>query len=380
MSASNAKKTNLCPVVPAAKNTRIVKKPERKDLKPNKLPAIPLKTSNQINLQKSDNAIESKIESNKVAPITNGLVKKNATAATGSKNEVEKKKISQTSAGKTDQASRVWVLDDFDIGKPLGRGKFANVYLAREKTSKFIVAIKVLFKASIQETHNEHQVRREIEIQTHLRHPNILRMYGYFHDESRVYLILEYAPKGALYKSLLQQPNQRFDDAQAAKYIYQMSDALLYCHSKKVIHRDIKPENLLLDSKGDLKISDFGWSVHAPSSRRTTLCGTLDYLCPEMVKGETYNEKIDLWSVGILTYELLVGKPPFETTNYDDTYARIMSVNYRFPDFVCEEARDLIRGLLVVNPEGRMDLKSVLKHPWILKHVKPEEIPGPVKK
>lgn len=179
---------------------------------------------------------------------------------------------------------------------------------------------------------------------------------------------------------MLQQPNQRFDDAQAAKYIYQMSDALLYCHSKKVIHRDIKPENLLLDSKGDLKISDFGWSVHAPSSRRTTLCGTLDYLCPEMVKGETYNEKIDLWSVGILTYELLVGKPPFETTNYDDTYARIMSVNYRFPDFVCEEARDLIRGLLVVNPEGRMDLKSVLKHPWILKHVKPEEIPGPVKK
>lgn len=89
-----------------------------------------------------------------------------------------------------------WTLSDFDIGRPLGKGKFGNVYLAREKKSKFIVALKVLFKSAIKNSNNEHQVRREIEIQTHLRHPNILRMYGYFHDESRVYLILEYAPKG----------------------------------------------------------------------------------------------------------------------------------------------------------------------------------------
>lgn len=89
-----------------------------------------------------------------------------------------------------------WTLSDFDIGKPLGKGKFGNVYLAREKTSKFLVALKVLFKSAIKDFNNEHQVKREIEIQSHLRHPNILRMYGYFHDESRVYLILEYAPFG----------------------------------------------------------------------------------------------------------------------------------------------------------------------------------------
>lgn len=92
-----------------------------------------------------------------------------------------------------------WTLTDFDIGKPLGKGKFGNVYLAREKKSKFLVALKVLFKSAIKEFNNEHQVRREIEIQSHLRHPNILRMYGYFHDESRVYLILEYAPNGKQY-------------------------------------------------------------------------------------------------------------------------------------------------------------------------------------
>lgn len=93
---------------------------------------------------------------------------------------------------------RTWTLADFDIGRPLGKGRFGNVYLAREKKSKYIVALKVLFKNVIQSLNNEHQVRREVEIQTHLRHPNILRMYGYFHDEHRVYLILEYAPKGML--------------------------------------------------------------------------------------------------------------------------------------------------------------------------------------
>lgn len=91
---------------------------------------------------------------------------------------------------------KMWKLSDFDIGRPLGKGKFGNVYLAREKTSKFLIALKVLFKNAIISSNNEHQVRREIEIQSHLRHPNILRLYGYFHDDSRVYLILEYAPKG----------------------------------------------------------------------------------------------------------------------------------------------------------------------------------------
>lgn len=108
-------------------------------------------------------------------------------------------KDSQDSGSKN--RPRTWTLADFDIGRPLGKGKFGNVYLAREKKSKYIVALKVLFKNMIHNLNNEHQVRREIEIQTHLRHPNILRMYGYFHDEHRVYLILEYAPKGKTYLS-----------------------------------------------------------------------------------------------------------------------------------------------------------------------------------
>ncbi|KAH7958198.1 hypothetical protein HPB51_027814 [Rhipicephalus microplus] len=213
-----------------------------------------------------------------------------------------------------------WCLQDFEIGRPLGKGKFGNVYLAREKTTKYVVALKVMFKSQLQKSgmeHQlrreieiqshlsddratvflfiskydssrqisaflacvvkvmfksqlqkngvEHQLRREIEIQSHLRHPNILCLFNWFHDETRVYLILEYAPQGELYRQLTSA--RRFTDKRAATYIYQLCNALKVCHAQKVIHRDIKPENLLVGINGEIKIADFGWSVHAPSSR-----------------------------------------------------------------------------------------------------------------
>jgi len=259
-----------------------------------------------------------------------------------------------------------WTLNDFEIGRPLGKGKFGNVYLAREKRSKFIVALKVLFKSQLQKAQVEHQLRREIEIQSHLRHPHVLRMFGYFYDETRVYLILEFAPGGEMYKALQKQQDGKFDEKRTAKYIYQLADALDYCHGKKVIHRDIKPENLLLDIKGDLKIADFGWSVHAPSSRRATMCGTLDYLPPEMVAGEYHDEKVDLWSLGVLCYEFLCGKPPFETASHQATYQRIMRVDLEFPSHVSLGARDLIKKLLQKTPINRLPLQDVKQHPWII--------------
>ncbi|XP_018323148.1 aurora kinase C-like [Agrilus planipennis] len=282
-----------------------------------------------------------------------------------------KKQIDAESTGEhvkqcRNENRKTWTLSDFDIGRALGKGKFGNVYLAREKKSKFVVALKVMFKKMIKNLQNEHQVRREIEIQSHLRHPNILRLYGYFHDEERVYLILEYAPGGACYKELQASENKRFSEERSAKYLAQITDALKYCHTKKVIHRDIKPENLLIGCKGEIKIADFGWSVHAPSSRRATICGTLDYLSPEMVHGKTHNEKVDLWSLGVLCYEFLTGKPPFESTSYDETYRKISKAIFTFPSYVSEPAQHLISNLLVVNPDKRLDLNGILEHPWIL--------------
>ncbi|KAI0298141.1 kinase-like domain-containing protein [Multifurca ochricompacta] len=173
--------------------------------------------------------------------------------------------------------TREWHLTDFDIGRPLGKGKFGRVYMVRTKVEpNYILALKCLYKSEIVQSRVEKQIRREIEIQQNLRHPNVLRLYGYFHDEKRIFLMLEFAGKGELYKQLTKYGC--FSERRSAVYIDQMADALSYLHSKHVIHRDIKPENLLLGINGELKIGDFGWSVHAPSNRRTTLCGTLDYL------------------------------------------------------------------------------------------------------
>jgi aurora kinase len=231
----------------------------------------------------------------------------------------------------------------FEIGRPLGKGKFGRVYLARERETGFVCALKVLHKNEIQQGRVEKQVAREIEIQSNLRHPNVLRLYGHFQDRKRIILILEYAGKGELYKRL--QKEDRFPEWKAAQYIAQMASALRYLHQKHVIHRDIKPENILIGIHGELKMSDFGWSVHSPSSRRLTKCGTLDYLPPEMADPKRcntpYDEKVDLWALGVLMYEFLVGRAPFEDTPAM-TQKRIAKGDMTIPSFVSVEAKDLI--------------------------------------
>lgn len=238
---------------------------------------------------------------------------------------------------------RKFHLGMFEIGKPLGKGKFGRVYLAKERSTGFVCALKVLHKSELQQGKVEKQVRREIEIHSNLRHPNILRFYGHFHDSKRVFLILEFAGKGELYKHLRRE--NRFPEWKAAQYIAQMAAALKYLHKKHVMHRDIKPENILVGIHGEIKISDFGWSVHAPNNRRNTMCGTLDYLPPEMIKPGSqdnyYNEKVDLWSLGVLTYEFLVGEAPFEDTPVM-TQRRIARGEMTVPSFVSSEAKNLI--------------------------------------
>jgi serine/threonine protein kinase len=265
--------------------------------------------------------------------------------------------------------TRQWTINDFEIGRRLGEGRFGRVYLAREKESKFIVGIKVLNKEELAKQSMECQLRREIEVQSHLRHPNIIRLYGYFYDQTRIYLIVEYAAGGELYKAL--QQAGRFDEQTSAKFIVQMADAISYCQSKHIIHRDVKPENILMDLNGNLKVGDFGWSVHAPSSRRTTLCGTLDYLPPEMVEGQAHDATVDTWELGILLYEFLVGSPPFESGSQRATCKRISEVDLKFPHFVPPMARDLIQKFLQKDPRKRIDLKAVRSHPWIVQQLGP---------
>ncbi|KAI0754608.1 kinase-like protein [Daedaleopsis nitida] len=267
-----------------------------------------------------------------------------------------------------EQPTREWHLTDFDIGRPLGKGKFGRVYMVRTKTEPhYILALKCLYKSEIVQSRVEKQIRREIEIQQNLRHPHVLRLYGYFHDEKRIFLMLEFAGKGELYKQLVK--HRCFTEKRSSRYIDQMADALIYLHGKHVIHRDIKPENLLLGINGELKIGDFGWSVHAPGNRRKTLCGTLDYLPPEMVEGREHSEKVDYWALGVLTYEFICGNPPFEDlSGHNATYRRIQRVDLKIPAKVSPEARDLIIKLLQYDAEKRIPLVEVRKHPWIVKY------------
>ncbi|XP_050672456.1 aurora kinase B-like [Leptidea sinapis] len=263
-----------------------------------------------------------------------------------------------------------WSPRDFELGVPLGQGKFGRVHVAREKKTGILVAIKALFKSQIQQSRCERQVLREIEIQSHLKHPHILRLLTWFHDEKRIFLVLEFAAGGELYKQITSAPNHRLTESVAAKYIYQVADAVEYCHKHHVIHRDIKPENILLALNGDLKLADFGWSVHAPSEKRKTMCGTLDYLPPEMIKREVYDVTVDQWCLGILLYEFLVGQPPFESEAQDRTKERILALDLSYPSFVSEGARDLISHLLQTTGKYRLSLDGVKKHYWVQKFYK----------
>ncbi|MCL7032234.1 hypothetical protein MKW94_018321 [Papaver nudicaule] len=231
-----------------------------------------------------------------------------------------------------------WGLKDFDIGRPLGKGKFGRVYMAREKKSQYICALKVLYRSQVEKYGLLPQLKREMEIQSTLEHPNILGLYGWFGDDERIFLILEYAGRGELYGLLSK--NGHLTEKQAAT--------------------------------GRMKVADFGWSVQS-TNKRHTMCGTLDYLAPEMVENKGHDYSVDTWTMGILCYEFLFGVPPFEAETQNETFKRIMKMDYSFPPtpHVSVEAKNLVRLLLVKDPSKRLPLSKILVHPWIVKNADP---------
>jgi len=166
-------------------------------------------------------------------------------------------------------------------------------------------------------------MKKELEIQWRLNHPNIVRLFGYFYDERSFYVVLEYCKYGNLFQMLRRE--KCFSENKARLVIAQVVEALNYLHDRNVIHRDIKPENILVvdQDKMHVKLCDFGWATHTIDEQRNTFCGTVDYVAPELVSQEPYDDRIDLWAVGILTFELLTGHAPFTGKNERDTYTNI---------------------------------------------------------
>lgn len=258
-------------------------------------------------------------------------------------------------------------LEDFEIGRKLGKGKFGRVYCVRHKNTGFVCAMKVMEKQEIMQYNVQKQFRREVEIQSSLNHQNLTKLYGYFHDEKRVYLLMEYLVNGELYKLL--RAKGPLNDIFASHYICQMADALDYMHQRDIIHRDLKPENILIGFDNTIKLTDFGWSIINPrGTKRKTLCGTIDYLSPELITSKEYDDKVDVWALGVLAFELVANSPPFEEDSKELTYKRIVKGDLRFPNHVSLDAQDLITKLLRHNSRDRISLREVKQHPWITKN------------
>ena len=155
-------------------------------------------------------------------------------------------------------------------------------------------------------------LKNEIKIQKRLTHPHIIRLYEYFQDEQNIYLVMEYAENGSLFFYIRKKMKlNKLTERESFVFFFQTCIGIDYLHKNSIIHRDLKPENLLLDKRGNIKLCDFGWSAKEQDVRNT-FCGTLDYMAPEMLEKGKYDHRVDIWSLGILLFELLHGVAPFK--------------------------------------------------------------------
>lgn len=254
-------------------------------------------------------------------------------------------------------------LEDFIVGIKIGRGRFGHVYRAQHKVTNNICAMKVLSKDELLKMNILHQLIKEVDIQCQLRHKYIVRLLCVIQDEFKVHIFTELAPHGNLYNCLKRL--HQFPEHVAGKYIRQLLNALTYMHSKKIIHRDIKPENLLLSSEGNLLLADFGWCTEIIEDiGRSTVCGTPEYLPPEMVLSQEYNDKVDSWTCGVLVYEFLTGSTPFQSNATQYMRKKIISGRIHYPSHLSEGVQNFISAALRVNQVERLSAGELFLQPW----------------
>lgn len=245
----------------------------------------------------------------------------------------------------------------FELRTTVGTGTFGRVRLVRLKTGPPIcMALKILRKSKIIQTKQVEHVKSEKNILQAISHPFIVNLIGAFQDEKRLYMLMEFVNGGELFSYLRNE--RRLCNDHARFYAAEIVLAFEYLHDLRIIYRDLKPENLLLDNQGHIKMTDFGFSK-VVEDRTWTLCGTPDYLAPEIIQSKGHNKSVDWWALGVLIYEMLVGKPPFYDDDPMKIYRNVMDGVVDYPDYLDSRAKDLIKKLLTHDRSKRY---GCLKH------------------
>ncbi|PIA28596.1 hypothetical protein AQUCO_06800037v1 [Aquilegia coerulea] len=246
----------------------------------------------------------------------------------------------------------------------IGEGTFSKVKLAMNTETHQKVAIKIIDKEMIMENNLKDQVKREIRTMKLLRHPNIVGIHEVIGTKTKIYIVMEYVPGGRLLDKLTYL--KRLSEEAARQYFQQLIDVVDYCHCRNVYHRDLKLENLLVDGRGNLKVSDFGLSaIQEPGELLSTSCGSPSYVAPEVIAHERYDgAAADVWSCGIILFELLAGYLPFHDCNLWNLYRKISRAKYAFPKWFTASQRCLILKILNPNPSRRMTVADILEDEW----------------
>ena len=258
-------------------------------------------------------------------------------------------------------------ITDFTLIKELGVGSFGRVLLVQHNQTQAQYAIKAIDKRNTTNIQEKSYFKREIEIMYRIHHPNVVKLFGHFEDNTYCYFIMEYIPGGNIFSYVPKNGVRTISTLQVASIIKDVISATYFLHNMipPIIHRDIKPENVLLGSGMQAKLTDFGWSNYMQGEyKRTTVCGTPIYLAPEMINNTGHDEKVDIWCIGVLLFELMTGVQPWKGHDVNTVKMNIINLRINWPKNMDRKAGDLISKILRYNPSERLSLESMLMHPF----------------